>query len=209
MRIIGLAFGRGRVCRVLQHAAASSIFAFIVASGVRAEVPEGGARAAARGPSESTRQDFVVGKIDPDHDDDYRYRLPYGDDVSYPVLQAYGSKFSHRGAEHYTIDFKMHVGAPVHAARDGVAVLIEDSHEGGCWTEGCGRLANFVVLLHADGTTGEYFHLQRDSVASTFRRVSRGGARAGAIDRRFVRDSRGLDRGTARRRPIFERRVNS
>jgi murein DD-endopeptidase MepM/ murein hydrolase activator NlpD len=43
-------------------------------------------------------------------------------------------------------------------------VLLEDSHDIGCWREECGRLANFVVLLHSDGTTGEYFHLQRGSV---------------------------------------------
>jgi len=32
------------------------------------------------------------------------------------------------------------------------------------WREECGRLANFIVLLHSDGTTGEYFHLERGSV---------------------------------------------
>ena len=58
----------------------------------------------------------------------------------------------------------MPVGTPVHAARDGVVALAEDSHDVGCWREECGRLANFIVLLHADGTTGEYFHLQRGSV---------------------------------------------
>jgi murein DD-endopeptidase MepM/ murein hydrolase activator NlpD len=52
----------------------------------------------------------------------------------------------------------------VYAARDGVVALAEDSHDVGCWRTECGRLANFVVLLHSDGTTGEYFHLLRGSV---------------------------------------------
>jgi murein DD-endopeptidase MepM/ murein hydrolase activator NlpD len=122
-----------------------------------------------------TRQDVRLGRVDADHDDDYLYRLPYGDGVSYPVIQAYGAKFSHRGAEQFTVDFGMPVGTPVHAAREGVVVLFEDSHEGGCLRDECSRLANFVVVLHDDGTTGEYFHLQRGSVqVSLGERVRRG-----------------------------------
>ena len=110
------------------------------------------------------RHDVMLGRIDSDHDDDYLYRLPYGDEVSFPVIQAYATQLSHRGAEQYALDFGMPIGTPVHAARDGVVVLLEDSHDSGCWREECMRLANFVVLLHTDGTTGEYFHLQRGSV---------------------------------------------
>jgi murein DD-endopeptidase MepM/ murein hydrolase activator NlpD len=111
-----------------------------------------------------SRHDVLLGRIDPDHDDDYLYRLPYADGVSFPVIQSYGAKLSHRGVEQYTVDFGMPVGTPVHAAREGVVVLLEDSHAGNCWREECGRLANFVVVLHSDGTTGEYFHLERGSV---------------------------------------------
>ena len=57
----------------------------------------------------------------------------------------------------------MPVGTPVHAAREGVVALAEDSHDVGCAREECGQLANFVVVLHSDGTTGEYFHLQHGS----------------------------------------------
>lgn len=112
-----------------------------------------------------SRHDVLLGRIDPDHDDDYLYRLPYADDTTFPVIQSYGAKLSHRGVEQYTVDFGMPVGTPVHAAREGVVVLLEDSHDGNCWREECGRLANFVVVLHSDGTTGEYFHLERGSVA--------------------------------------------
>ena len=52
----------------------------------------------------------------------------------------------------------------MYAAREGVVALFEDSHDVGCWREECGRLANFVVLLHSDGTTGEYYHLEQGSV---------------------------------------------
>ena len=110
------------------------------------------------------RHDLIIGALDAAHDDAYEYRLPYGEQVSYPVIQSYGAHLSHRGVEHYTVDFGMPVGTPVHAAREGVVALAEDSHDAGCAHEECGRLANFVVVLHSDGTTGEYFHLQHGSV---------------------------------------------
>jgi murein DD-endopeptidase MepM/ murein hydrolase activator NlpD len=110
-----------------------------------------------------SRADVELGRRDADHDDTYLYRLPYGDDVSFPIIQGYGAKLSHRGVERFTLDFGMPVGTPVHAARDGVVVLVEDSHDEGCGQEECGRFANFVVVLHADGTTGEYFHLEHGS----------------------------------------------
>jgi murein DD-endopeptidase MepM/ murein hydrolase activator NlpD len=121
------------------------------------------------------RHEVVVGAIDADHDDTYEYRLPYADDQSYPVTQGYGARLSHRGAEQFTVDFGMPAGTPVQAAREGVVVLAEDSHATGCWSDECARLANFVVVLHADGTTGEYFHLQRGSVqVRVGERVQRG-----------------------------------
>jgi murein DD-endopeptidase MepM/ murein hydrolase activator NlpD len=134
-------------------------------------VLHGGGRAA----HALTRQDYIVGAIDADHDDEYAYRLPYAAGTSYPVLQSYGSRFSHRDAEYFTIDFRMQVGTPVHAAREGVVALVEDGHEGACARAECGALANFVVVLHADGTTGEYFHLARgSSVVAPGERVGRG-----------------------------------
>src|SRR6185503_12202533 len=126
---------------------------------------EGGARATALGlwSAAMSREDVRLGAIDADHDDAYLYRLPYGRDESFPVIQGYDSKLSHRGVERFTVDFGMPVGTPVYAARDGVVALVEDSHAVGCAREECGRFANFVVVLHADGTTGEYFHLERGS----------------------------------------------
>jgi len=121
------------------------------------------------------RRDLVVGRPNADHDDSYVYRLPYGDGVSYAVLQGYGARLSHRGSEYFTVDFRMVEGTLVHAAREGTVVLVEDSHAESCWAEGCGRFANFVVVLHADGTTGEYFHLQRGSaLVAPGDRVTRG-----------------------------------
>lgn len=99
------------------------------------------------------------------HDDGYAYRLPYGNDVSFAILQTYGSPLSHRGAEYFTLDFGMPEGTPVHSAREGTVLATEDRFDRSCWGDDCGRYANFVEILHRDGTVGKYFHLQQGSVA--------------------------------------------
>jgi murein DD-endopeptidase MepM/ murein hydrolase activator NlpD len=106
--------------------------------------------------------EWTVGDKDAVHDDDHLYALPYASGKSYRVLQGYGSRFSHTGLEAYAVDFDMPEGTPVHAARGGVVARVEESHSVGCWEDGCGRHANFIVILHSDGTTGEYYHLQED-----------------------------------------------
>jgi murein DD-endopeptidase MepM/ murein hydrolase activator NlpD len=108
--------------------------------------------------------DWTVGSRDAVHDDGQLYRLPYAAGESYRVLQGYGSRFSHTGLEEFAVDFRMPEGTPVHAARAGVVARIEESHSRGCWEDGCGDYANYIVILHDDLTTGEYYHLEQDGV---------------------------------------------
>lgn len=106
--------------------------------------------------------EWTVGDKDAEHDDDHVYSLPYAPGRSYRVLQGYGSRFSHTGLEEFAVDFDMPEGTPVHAARGGIVARIEESNTRGCWEDGCGRYANYIVVLHNDGTTGEYYHLKKD-----------------------------------------------
>jgi len=106
--------------------------------------------------------DWTVGNQDAVHNDRYVYRLPYASGKSYRVIQGFGSRFSHTGLEQFATDFRMPEGTPVHAARGGIVARIEEGNSVGCWRAGCGKHANFVVILHDDGTTGEYYHLQKD-----------------------------------------------
>ena len=119
--------------------------------------------------------EWTIGDKDAVHDDDHLYALPYQSGNSYRVLQGYGSRFSHTGLEEFAIDFDMRVGTPVHAARAGVVARVEESHSKGCWEDGCGAYANYVVILHNDGTTGEYYHLrQNGALVEVGDRVARG-----------------------------------
>ena len=106
----------------------------------------------------------TIGALNPQHDDDYLYRFPYETGKSYGVLQGYGSRFSHTGRERYSVDFRMPEGTPVMAARAGIVADYEESNSIGCWEDHCGEYANFVVIAHDDGTTGEYYHLHKNGV---------------------------------------------
>ena len=106
----------------------------------------------------------TTGDINAVHDDHYLYALPFQSGSTYRLLQGYGSRFSHTGLEEFAIDVDMPIGTPVHAARPGIVVRTESSNTRGCWDEGCGRWANFIVILHSDGTTGEYYHLGHHGV---------------------------------------------
>ena len=108
--------------------------------------------------------EWAVGEFDANHDDDHIYALPYAPGRSYRILQGYGARFSHRGLEEFAIDFDMAEGTPVHAARGGIVARVEERNNRGCWRDGCGQYANFIVILHSDGTTGEYYHLKQHGV---------------------------------------------
>lgn len=119
--------------------------------------------------------DWTFGRRDARHDVDLIYRLPYAAGPGYRVLQGFNGRFSHDGREAYAVDFGMPVGTPVHAARGGIVVDVEESHDQGGWDEKYYKTANYIVVLHDDGTTGEYYHLKHHGAAvSVGDRVSAG-----------------------------------
>jgi len=105
---------------------------------------------------------WTFGRMDAKPDASVLYRLPYEAGSRYPVLQGFHGRFSHEGRDSYAVDFRMPVGTPVVAARGGVVVDVEESHTKGGWDERYYDTANYIVILHDDGTTGEYYHLDHD-----------------------------------------------
>lgn len=119
--------------------------------------------------------DWTVGDQDANHDDDHVYALPYAAGRAYRVLQGYNARLSHRGREEFAVDFGMPEGTPVHAARGGIVARVVDRHDIGCWRDGCDRYANYIVIAHDDGTTGEYYHLAKDgALVAAGNRIVRG-----------------------------------
>jgi len=82
------------------------------------------------------------------------------------IEQGYGGSFSHTDAQNrYAVDFAADIGTPVLAARDGVVMQVEsDFAKAGLNLEKFGGRANFVRILHDDGTMALYAHLQESGV---------------------------------------------
>jgi len=82
------------------------------------------------------------------------------------IDQGYDGSFSHTDPQNrYAVDFAAEIGTPVLAARDGVVMQVEsDFEKAGLNREKYGGRANFVRILHDDGTMSLYAHLKTEGV---------------------------------------------
>ncbi|MGB3181389.1 MAG: M23 family metallopeptidase [Cyclobacteriaceae bacterium] len=105
---------------------------------------------------------FLRGDPSASGPDDYVYLFPFEHGQKKRIDQGYFGKFSH--ASLYALDFHMKEGEAVYAARAGVVVETrEDSNLGGP-DPSYEPHGNKVIVLHEDGTFGEYGHLQQHGV---------------------------------------------
>lgn len=97
-------------------------------------------------------------------DVEYRYPLQAG---QVQVEQGFGGAFSHTDEQNFhAVDFAAPIGTPVLAARAGVVMQVERDFDGaGLSLEKFGGRANFVRILHDDGSMALYAHLAEDGVA--------------------------------------------
>lgn len=118
---------------------------------------------------------WTPGVLNAVHDDAIRYSAPLKAIDKHPVVQGYNGRYSHTGSSRYALDFAADVGTPVFAARAGTVIDTKsDSNTGGA-SEDFAKQANYVAVLHDDGTTGEYYHLQyRGVTVERGERVARG-----------------------------------
>jgi murein DD-endopeptidase MepM/ murein hydrolase activator NlpD len=124
-----------------------------------------------------------LGTIDPTRDGRSEFRLEvvpgdpsakprdveYGYPLQTPELrvdQGFGGGFSHSDAQNrHAVDFAAGIGTPVVAAREGTVMQVEsDFDKAGLNSEKYGGRANFVRILHDDGTMAMYAHLKTDGV---------------------------------------------
>ena len=108
-------------------------------------------------------------------DKDYLYILPFQKKKTYKLLQSWYGSFSHNhSGSFHALDFKMRVGEPVHAAREGVVVRSIEH-----FTENGGRemrdKANIIIVAHKDGTFANYVHLKpKGSLVEIGQKISKG-----------------------------------
>lgn len=120
----------------------------------------------AQGIQFKTSMDAVPGLFDATPDLKALYRLPYPNGSTYSIGQApHGPRTTHTAPVNWhAVDFNLPEGTAVVAARDGVVVQTEDSYSAGGKHADLADKANYVRILHADGTTAMYAHLRHKGV---------------------------------------------
>ncbi len=119
----------------------------------------------------------VPGDINARHSPARPYRPPIPAGTRFRIGQAFGGEHSHSTPPgRHAVDIQMPTGTPVHAARAGVVMdAARYFHGAGDDLERDGPRANFVRILHDDGSMAVYAHLDYDGVlARPGQRVSRG-----------------------------------
>ncbi len=106
----------------------------------------------------------VVLEVVPGHPGARPRDVEYAWPLASPVLriaQGWGGGASHRDDENrHAVDFAVEEGTPVLAARDGVVMQVEARFSGsGLDSADAIERANFVRILHDDGTMALYAHL--------------------------------------------------
>jgi murein DD-endopeptidase MepM/ murein hydrolase activator NlpD len=119
---------------------------------------------------------YVIGVPGAEHAPKGPYRAPFANARSFMVSQAPPDHFTHIDpSSRYAIDFAMPEGSAVHAAREGVVINVAHRFYRGGLAPSNQDEANFVQILHDDGTNAIYAHLQMDSIrVRPGQRVARG-----------------------------------
>ncbi|GAB3728848.1 M23 family metallopeptidase [Luteimonas pelagia] len=139
-----------------------------------------------------------LGLVDPMRDGGFELRLDvvpgdpraapvdveYGMPLALPtarIHQGFGGEFSHNDAQNrHAVDFDAPVGTPVLAAREGVVMQVESGFDGaGLDRDAYAGRANFVRVLHADGTMALYAHLKEGGVMVRVGQAVRAGQQIG------------------------------
>ncbi len=95
-------------------------------------------------------------------DSSYIYSMPFQKGEKIFLIQAYDSKFSHKGE--MALDFKVKTGTTICAAREGIVISArKDSDKGGLKPENLSD-GNYISILHDDGSTAYYWHLEKNGV---------------------------------------------
>jgi murein DD-endopeptidase MepM/ murein hydrolase activator NlpD len=119
---------------------------------------------------------YVIGRPGATHAPPAPYRAPFALARSFEVTQAPPDAVTHRDAgSRYAIDIAMPEGTAVHAAREGVVINVAHRFFRSGFSTETRDEANFVQILHDDGTHAVYAHLQMDTVrVRPGQRVERG-----------------------------------
>lgn len=96
------------------------------------------------------------------YDTEYVYDLPFRKGKSFNIYQGYNGTYSHQNEN--SLDFVMPEGTEIMAAREGIVIDAVQNSNTGCPNISCANQANYVSIMHSDGTIAQYFHLKQNGV---------------------------------------------
>lgn len=115
----------------------------------------------------------MAGRSPAVHDDSVRYAFPFGGAEARECIEGPHEKPTHTAI--VAFDFAMPVGTPIVAARAGIVYVTVDGFDEGSYEDAKFlERSNTVIVLHDDGTTATYAHLQRGLVVTEGDRVAVG-----------------------------------
>lgn len=91
-------------------------------------------------------------------DQDYIYSLPFESGKTHLIFQGYNGKLSHQND--FALDFNLKIGDQILAARSGIVVEAVDYNTQSCPNISCAKFNNKLIIMHSDGTFGDYAHLK-------------------------------------------------
>ena len=120
----------------------------------------------ARAPSVNYRVAYLPGDPGARHAARDGYRAPFSSGSNYPITQAFPADATHDSPDSaHAIDIAMPIGTDVLAARGGIVFeVVGHNFKGGINRAENAHSANFVRILHSDGTFAVYAHLNWNSV---------------------------------------------
>jgi murein DD-endopeptidase MepM/ murein hydrolase activator NlpD len=107
----------------------------------------------------------ALGSPDAVHTPALPYRVPFGVGSTFQISQAYPVRITHTTADsQYAVDIALPDGTPVYAAREGIVMNTRHDSYRGAPSPVMLDQANFIEILHSDGTIALYAHLHWDSI---------------------------------------------
>lgn len=103
---------------------------------------------------------YTIGSPKAAHDTDTLYSPPFSETEKFPISQAFGGQFSHTDKQNkYAVDIVMPVETPIHAARSGIVIEVNNDYFNSGTEQTYKSRANSIRILHDDGSMAVYAHL--------------------------------------------------
>ncbi|NOQ76751.1 MAG: peptidoglycan DD-metalloendopeptidase family protein [Methylococcaceae bacterium] len=110
--------------------------------------------------SYSLKYRYVLGSSSAYHDTNAVYIPPFEKNSTIRISQAFEGPFSHTDEQNkYAVDLMMPINTPVHAARAGVVIEVNNDFFQGGTKQAYKSRANSIRILHEDGSMAVYAHL--------------------------------------------------